>query len=122
MTVSQSYAFGARISSTDFDSIASIVNRPDSQAVAVPGDGWEIEDGALIYRFGRIASILHYPEDDERSGDYIQFDESDGIYVVDSVRCIEPWQDDTNGMVLLTDMGGRVVKLLRDIESILSGQ
>lgn len=30
--------------------------------------------------------------------------------------------DGRTTMILLTDMGGRVVKLLRDIESILSGQ
>ncbi len=35
---------------------------------------------------------------------------------------VEPKGDGRTTMVLLTDMGGRVVKLLRDIESILSGQ
>ena len=35
---------------------------------------------------------------------------------------MEPKGDGRTTMVLLTDMGGRVVKLLRDIESILSGQ
>lgn len=35
---------------------------------------------------------------------------------------MEPKGDGRTTMVLLTDTGGRVVKLLRDIESILSGQ
>lgn len=35
---------------------------------------------------------------------------------------LEPKGDGRTTTVLLTDMGGRVVKLLRDIESILSSQ
>lgn len=35
---------------------------------------------------------------------------------------LEPKGDGRTTTVLLTDMGGRVVKLLHDIESILSGQ
>ena len=106
------YTFAAWVSPSDYESIAGIVNCPEHMAFAVPGDCWEIEDGALVYRFGRVASLLHYPETDERSGDYIQFDKSDGIYVVDNVCRIESYKDEERELVRVLVMFYDPVELM----------